>query len=298
MTSAGNCLSAHQRHRLSLAVVAIVLTTRGAPAQQPAWVSQLGYRQNEVFPVRRAYLGMPFLQVAVGDTTFWLLFDTGNTVGLTLATPLLDRLGLPEEGRWNRLDADGRVIGTYRRVRAPVVQLLGYTRRNQVIFESSDVRVGGLIGPDALPGSRFTLDYRAGIVAVTNSPLQGVPPGFTALPLTRSSRLPRLILAEGRVNGRPVLIEFDTGASRCNVDPALARDLGLPPSVNGVRIDSLVIGPLAFAVPSARVNPKAGIDTTLSPRIMLAVGSDVLSQLILTVDYERGQLLILDARGR
>jgi hypothetical protein len=266
-------------------------------AQQPAWVAELGYRPDEVFALQRGYLGMPFVQVAVGDSTYWLLFDTGNMVGLTLATPLLDRLRLPESGRWDRLDSDGHVIGSYRRARAPIVRVLGRTLADQEIFEFSDTVLGGLVGPDALPGSRFTLDYRAGILAVTQSPLQHVPAGFAAVPLTRSSRHPRLILALGRVNGRPVLIEFDSGASRSNIDSALVQELFLPPAVNGVRIDSLAIGPLVFAVPSARVNPKAGIDPTLSPPIQLAVGSDILGQLILMVDYTRGQLLLRDARA-
>ena len=237
---------------LLAAVATTVLTTASAVAQQPSWVAQLGYRPDEVFAVRRGYLGMPFLEVAIGDSTYWLLFDTGNMVGLTLATPLLDQLRLPESGRWDRLDSDGRVIGSYRRVRAPVVRVLGRTLADQVIFEFSDTALGGLVGPDALPGTRFTLDYRAGILAITRSPLEGVPLGFAALPLMRSSRLPRLILASGRVNGRPVLIEFDTGASRTNIDPALVQALSLPRAGNGVRIDSLAIGPLVFAVPSAR----------------------------------------------
>jgi predicted aspartyl protease len=274
-----------------------VRASRVRVTQRPSWVAQLGYRPDEVFAVRRGYLGMPFLEVAIGDSTWSLLFDTGGMVGLTLATRLLDQLRLPVSGRWDRLDSDGRVIGSYRRVRAPVVRVLGRTLADEVISEFSDAALGGLVGPDALPGTRFTLDYRAGILASTSSPLQGVPPGFVVLPLTRSSRLPRLILATGRVNGRPVLIEFDTGASRTNIDPALVRELGLPTAGNGVRIDSLAIGPLVFSVPSARVNPKAGIDPTLSPPIQLAVGSDILGQLIFTVDYARGQLLFSDVRA-
>jgi predicted aspartyl protease len=268
-----------------------------AEADRPAWVSQLGYQPDEVFTVRRGHLGMPFIEVAIGESSYWLLFDTGNMVGLTLATPLLDQLRLPKSGRWDRLDSDSRVIGSFRQVRAPVVRLLGRALTDQIIFEFSDATLGGLVGPDALPGTRFTLDYQAGILAVTQSPLQDVPPGFIALPLTRSSRLSRLILASGRVNGHPALIEFDTGASRSNIDPALVQDLKLPTVNNGVRIDSLAIGPFGFAVPSARVNPKAGIDPTLSPPIQLAVGSDILTHLILTVDYARGQLLLRDARG-
>ena len=278
-----------------ISIVMSFLMTAGTVAQQPRWVEQLGYHPDEVFPIRR-YRGMPFIQIVIGDSTYWLLFDTGNMVGLQLATPTLDQLRLPEIGRWTSLGSDGRVIGSYRRVRAPVVHFLGNTLADQTIFEFSDAAVGGLIGPGTLPGTRFTLDYRAGILAITNSPFRGIPNGFISLPLTRSSRHPRLILTRGRINGRSVLIEFDTGASRCNIDPVLAQELGLPTADNGVRIDSLKIGPMAFSVPSARVNPKAGIDPTLSPPIQLAVGSDILGQLIMMVDYTRGQLLLFDAR--
>lgn len=268
----------------------------GAVPQQPAWVTELGYRPDELFSIRRGHLQMPFLEVGVGDSTYWLLFDTGNMAGLTLATPLLDQLRLPEVGRWDRLDSDGRVIGSYRQVRASRIRLLGQSFADQTIREFTDPALAGLVGPDGLPGTRFTLDYGAALLAVANSPLPKVPTGFVALPLTRSSRHPRLILAAGRVNGRSVLIEFDTGASRTNIDPILVDALGLPPAGNGVRIDSLALGPFVFHVPSARVNPKAGIDPALSPPIQLAVGSDILGQLILTVDYRRGELLLLHAR--
>jgi predicted aspartyl protease len=241
---------------------------------------------------------MPFVEVTIGQSTQQWLFDTGNMVGLTLATNVLDQLNLPEIGRWESLDSDGQVIGTYRQVRAPAVRLLGQTLSDQTIFEFSDSSLVGLVGPDALPGSRFTLDYRAEVLAVTSSTIATAPPGFLVLPLTRSSRHPRLILAGGRVNSRPVLIEFDTGASRTNIDPQLVRDLALPVTANGVRIDSLAIGPLVFAVPSAKVVPKSGIDPTLTPPIQLTVGSDILAQIILTVDYAGGQLLVRDARRR
>lgn len=274
-----------------------LLANARAEAQQPAWVAQLGYRSDEVFPIRRGYLGYPYLQIAIGDSTYWLPFDTGNMVGLTLVTSLLDQLQLPELQRWKSFGSDGKVVGSYRTMRAPAVRVLGRTLADQVIFEFSHAALLGLVGPDMLPGSRFTLDYRAEILAVTQSSLQDVPPGFSALPMTRSSKHQRLILATGLVNGHPVLIEFDTGASRCNIDPTLVQELHLPTTANGVRIDSLTIGPFVFAVPSARVNPKAGIDTSLNPPIQLAIGSDILRHLILTVDYTRGQLLLFDARA-
>ena len=278
-------------------LLASLLVSAGCAAEPPSWISALGYGANEVFPIQLGRAGMPFVEVTVGTTTRPWLFDTGNMVGLTLATNEIDELHLREIARWERLDSDGQVIGTYRRVRAPAVRLLGRTLADHEIFEFSDADLVGLVGPDTLPGTRFTLDYRAGLIAVATSALETVPAGFFELPLTRSPRHPRLILATGHVDGRPVLVEFDTGASRTNIDPQLARELALPVVESGVRIDSLKIGPLAFAVPSAKVVPKSGIDRTLAQPILLAVGSDIIGQMILTVDYARGRLLVRDARA-
>ena len=262
----------------------------------PPWIAQLGYSAGGVYPVRCGAYGMPFVDVVIAGDTLPLVFDTGDMAGLTLATAAIDRLHLPEVGRWDRLDSGGRVIGQYRRVHAVTVTLLGRALANQTILEFSDAVLGGLVGPDALPGARFTLDYRAELLAVADAPLTRVPAGFIVLPLVHSARQPRLILAMGRVNGRLVLIEFDTGASRTNIDPRLVQELGLPQTADGVRIDSLALGPLVFTVPSAKVNSKAGIDPTLTPPLLLAVGSDILSQLIVTVDYGGGRMFLLDAR--
>lgn len=260
-------------------------------AQQPRWVSDLGYNLNEVFPISQGSLGRPRVQVGIGDSVYWLLFDTGNMVGVTLATTLLEHLQLPGDGHWDSYDSDGQVIGRYRRFKAPVIYFLGSVLKNQTIFEFVDNRERGLIGPDAVPGTRFTMDYRAGVLAVTGHPVHRIPNGFTVLPLTRSNRHPRLILTLGYVNGRQVLIEFDTGASRCNIDQVLVRELNLPQSKNGASIDSLQIGPLVFSV-TARVNPKSGIDRTLNPPILLAVGSDILKQFIMTIDYASGLMFL------
>jgi predicted aspartyl protease len=279
-----------------LLLLAVSLISVVCSVHPPEWASVLAYRPDEIFPARLGRLGMPYIEVTVGETTDRLLFDTGNMVGLTLAKHVIDQLELPVIGSWNRLDSDGRIIGTYRRVRATEVRLLGRTLIDQTIFESSDDQIDGLVGPDDLTGMRFTLDYRAQILAVASSKLDTVPEGYIVVPLVHSSLHPRLILAIGRVSGKPVLFEYDTGASRSNIDPSLARDLSLPAVRNGVRIDSLQIGSIIFSIPSVKVNPKSGIDSTLASPIQFSVGSDILSQIIWTVDYDNGRMLLRDAR--
>jgi predicted aspartyl protease len=276
--------------------LAIGVAFTSLAAQQPGWVAQLGYLPGQTFAARRGFRGMPFVEVVIAGSARWLLFDTGNTVGLTLATPVIDELHLTELGRWKRVDASGRAIGTFRRVRASSLVLLGHVLTDQTVFEVADTALGGLVGLDALPGTRFTIDYQSQLLAVTEAPLEDPPPGFITLPLVRSTQHPRLILAMGRVAGRPVLMEFDTGASRTSIDPHLARDLGLVGTANGVRLDSLSLGSLTFAVASARLDAKTGIDPSLSPPLEVSVGSDILAQVVLTVDFSTGRLLLVDTR--
>ena len=285
----------------SIASVLGLLVTFSSPVcayaeNKPSWVSELRYRTDETFKVRRGQQGMPFVDLEIGNSTQRCLFDTGNMIGIGLASNVLDQLKLPEIGRWSRLDDSGQVIGVNRQFRAPRVHLFGRSLSDQTIFEFSIPDLIGTIGPDTLPGTRFTLDYCAGLLAVTNSQLEAISPTFIALPLIRSTRHPRLILTMGLVNGKPVLISLDTGASRTNIDPHLVQDLALPIGPHGASIGSIQIGTLVFSVPSAKVISKAGIDPTLTPSIQLTLGSDILAQMILTVDYTTGQLLIRDAR--
>jgi hypothetical protein len=94
------------------------------------------------------------------------------------------------------------------------------------IFEFSHERLPGLVGPDMIPGTRFTLDYGSGRLGAdggTSAPAGG----FESIPLVRSPEHPRLILIRGRVQGREVLIEVDTGKSRTTIDRELVEALGL-----------------------------------------------------------------------
>jgi hypothetical protein len=263
----------------------------------PAWAQQLGYRPTDLIAVRMGPAHVPLVQVEVSGVARWLLFDTGNMVGLSLTRQALNEQALPVDSTWRRLDSGGNVVGVFRRLQGSSVRAFGRQLGDLPVFETDDLNVPGLIGPDLLPGNRFTLDYRAGVLAVTNTELQNPPPEFTVVPLVRSSRHPRLILAFCTIAGRPVLTEFDTGKTRTVIDPGLAHELGLPSNDRGVRIESLAISKLTFAVPSAKPLVLAQIDPSLSTPIQLSVGSDVMSQLLITVDYAKDRLIMRSQPG-
>lgn len=279
------------RVRMPLIVAILVLApVRGAP-QGAAWIAQLSYRPTEVTAIRAGPARMPLVEVKISGISHWLLFDSGDMVGLSLTTSELSQHSLPVDSTWRRLASDGRVIGTFRRMRGSSVHAFGRALGDLPVFEINESIVPGLIGPDHLPGNRFTLDYRAGLLAVTDGALGTLPAEFAELPLVRSPRHPRLILAFCTVAGRPVLTEFDTGKTRTVIAPRLVEALGLRSTEDGVRLDALQIGPTPFAVSSAKVVSLAAIDQSLPAPIELSVGSDVMSQMLITVDYAAHRLV-------
>ncbi len=89
--------------------------------------------------------------------------------------------------------------------------MFGAVHDSVSIYEFSHEILPGLVGPGMIPGSRFTMDYGGGVLAVDGGRGPEVVPGFVSLPLVRSARHPRLILVQGRVGEQNVLIEIDTG---------------------------------------------------------------------------------------
>jgi len=145
-----------------------------------------------------------------------------------------------------------------------------------------------LLGSRYCQTGRFTLDYGALRLAVSPLPLPEAVLPDAHLPLVSSARLPGLVLVEGELHGRRVLMELDSGQSRTVVDPELAAMLGLVEVANGVRIVDLRIGPEVFSVPSAGRIAFAEVSRGLPRPIEVGVGSDILAQVVLTVDYARG----------
>ena len=76
------------------------------------------------------------------------------------------------------------------------------------------------------------------------------------------------------------------------MDPLLVAALGLPPAKNGYEIREVKIGCYSFSVPSAKEVNFNGIGEGLPHPIMLGIGSDIVSQLVLSVDYSQHIVLI------
>ena len=92
------------------------------------------------------------------------------------------------------------------------------------------------------------------------------------------------------MRGTDVLVEIDTGKSRTTIDQTLVEALGLRVTPQGAELGGVRLGSWEWTVPSARVVNTSAISSGLPDRIALGIGSDVLRDFVLTVDYRSGRL--------
>jgi hypothetical protein len=275
-----------KKHELMF--VAMLALLGAALAQEreikPKWLADLGYKPEDVFPAPIGKLGFPYLRVSINGHEIELPFDTGNMRRFVVSAPVAARLALPVTGEEPSYDSGGTLIRKWRVFRADSVAALGRTWHDQSASEADEPDLDGLFGPFYLLDRRFTLDYQRGLMAVSDSRIPANAPGET-LPLVASKRLPGMLVVEGFVNGRKVLIQIDTGKSRTCVDRALAQELSLPSNAHGYAVSDIRIGTWKFSVRSARGEDFTGISKDLPSPILLGIGSDVLPQVLMTVDY-------------
>jgi hypothetical protein len=280
---------------LGVAALALGLPAVAAgPAcgQTPSWLDSLGYAPTELSQVRVKSDGFPYVVLKLDGQEFWVLFDTGNMVGLTLATPYFEDLSPSLAGTVRRRDSSGGLVGEFRIGIVSKAELLGHDQADARVYEFDDPRLVGLLGPNDLPGTRFTLDYRTGLLAVSSTRLPAGTRGGVQTALVRSGAHPRLVVVEGSVRGRSILIELDTGKSRAVVDPEWAAEAGIDVRGDTVAVGTVRIGALSVEVNNAKPVSLGAIDSELPLPLALGLGSDVLSRYLMTVDYANGVILL------
>lgn len=257
------------------------------------WQESLDYQPQELFPLRVGRYGYPYISALIDGNKVDVAIDTAHMKpGLSIASDLVERLGLPQVGFSTDVDSHGTPIGTDRVYRANEIKAFGQTWRGERIYELRRIDLDGLIGPRFLLGNRFTLDYGNCLIAVSKSPLPSPPSGSQVLPLMVTKRYEGMIVVQGSVNEFEVLIQVDTGKSRTCVDPELVANLRLPKNGDGYRVDEVRLGTFSFTVPSAKEVSFKRISEGLPKPMMLGIGSDIVSQVVLSVDYPRQLVMI------
>lgn len=277
-----------------VSLVAISLGLGGsAEAQEfPEWVSALDYRPEEVHRIEIGAYGYPFLRLEVNGVELKLPFDTGNMVGLSLAPEWIERLSLPRIDEWRSRASDGTLRGSYGIHEADRVVAFGIETTGERIYEFVHPDLPSLLGPQLLRNKRFTLDYRNRILAVTERPLVESEKLAGVLDLVRSWHREDLLMVWGEIGGWRVLMQIDTGKSRSTIDPELAESLALEETEDGVVVAGLLFGGREFSVPSAKLVVLRAIDPDLAEPILVGIGSDILRDVVLTVDRIGWRLLV------
>lgn len=256
------------------------------------WQKELEYEPSEIFSIKVGRYGYPYVQVIINGQELEMAFDTGNMSGLLMAPETVRQLSLSSIGESTHYDSSGEVIGTSRVFRVPELVVFGKVWAKEQAHEHVGSGLVGLIGPRYVYGKRFTLDYKNKIIAVSESPSPRIEQENIIFPLFRSKDNTGMIVIRGEVNGYPILIQIDTGKSRTCVDPVLVEKMNLPEATRGYRIDKIQLGPHSFKVTSAKKVSFRGISGDLPEPILLGIGSDILSQVVLSVDYLK-QIVII-----
>ena len=274
-------------------IILIIAASILASCQQskPTWIKSYAYEPDEIHPIEIGSNRFPFVAISLNDKTYKLLWDTGNMSRLAVTQDIAKSLDLEVVAKTRSYDSEGNFTGQSSVYRLDRVKLFGQSWGPVDAVELEHPNLSGLVGPYFVQNKRFTLDYRNKLIAVSNKNLPEAAPG-ERIPLVKSPVHKLLVLIYTQINGHRVLTEIDTGKSRTVIDPTLADSLDLPQTDSGYAINSLKIGVNTFTVPSAKSKSFQGISEGLPELIRLGVGSDILSQLLLTVDYNEGLVIV------
>jgi predicted aspartyl protease len=281
-------LRRHPTLEIAASAVHAIEWDRGENRVTPRWRQSLGYMRSELHPIELKGR-MPVVRAVVNTTEVQMLFDTGNMSRLAVPNRVAEELKLQVVDQVRMYDGKGTQIGT-----SPVYTMDSLKVFGDTLFDQRAVTSGidiGLIGPHFVDGGRFTLDTISKCLAISSTRLPE-DAGANIIPLVKSSEFDYLIVVHGFINGRSVLMEIDTGKSRSVIDPELAKELSLPVTENGYRIGAVGLGTLTFEVPSAKASSLRGISDGLPEPMLAGIGADILSQVLFTVDYTRGIVVI------
>jgi hypothetical protein len=130
----------------------------------------------------------------------------------------------------------------------------------------------------------------------SRAPREATGPATDALPLIWNEALKGMIVIEGRVAGIKTLFQIDTGKSRTTIDRGLIARAGLKESrtllQQGYRVDLIILGTRRFSVACAKVASFRAISEGYPEPILVGIGADILSNLVMTVDYRQKKVFI------
>jgi len=221
-----------------IAALVIVSLTRIPAAKDTAWTEELGYREDELYPLTfhgTGTRGCPEIPIGIGGETFPFLFDTGCGGGFAVTTELADAIEYTTLGRVEELNRDGFHRGWSDRISIGSIDVCGETfadiETTMLDWRMTSSRpYRGLIGLAYFQGRTVTLDYRSKKAAVSPRPIDydALGPDYAVLPLLASSEAGQRYLPffQGEYEGAPVCVYLDTGKNYSYVHDPEAPPVG------------------------------------------------------------------------
>lgn len=197
-------------------LVAMPLLTGQDGTQQASQVDVI-----EIGIDREARMTVP---VTIGKHgPFEFMIDTGaqNTV---LSTGLASRLALPITGRAKLTGIAGSETVDMVEIEQIDLGKRSYYGLLTPLLKASDMGADGIIGLDSLQGQRVQIDFRKGLIAVSDSKSLGGNRGYEIV-VTARRKSGQLIMADAEIDGVRVEVVIDTGSDVSIGNPALQRKL-------------------------------------------------------------------------
>ena len=295
-------LGSASRATTGLIKATVVSTTlKGTSGLQ--WFHDLGYQNAELYQlIFPSSLGCPFVKVEVSGVQVPLMLDSGLAQGF-LVTNQAPLIPYRVESRKEELNPDGSHRGESTTIRVDRVSVLGASFKD-VAGSLSDWRMfssvpfPGAVGLDFFLDRRLTMDYRSGRVAASVSPLPGKldPERYLVVDLIDPPRQQGHILyARARVNRRDAIIYFDTGYIVSFIDPGFSGGLTRSERPGQFKVFRRMVpvemGGYAFVLDNLRESP-VHRGTGFDLPVALALGSDFLSNFIVTIDLRAKKLIL------
>ncbi len=261
------------------------------------WGKEHQYEADETVRIKMDRHHFPLVPGKINTQDVQVFFDTGNFFGLQIGPDLARALKLTPSGseRKNyasdgtyRYSQKGYDVGSFTVFRTEF--------KNLEMFEMTDDTFEASVGIRDLLDRRFTIDYKNRFMGISSKPFEKRGNEIDEFPLIGNETLKGMIVIEGYVNGIETLVQIDTGKSRTTIDEDLIVRAGLKENNSlfqrGYQVDLITLGKKRFSVACAKVANFKAISKGYPEPILVGIGADILSRIVLTVDYPQKKVFI------
>lgn len=261
------------------------------------WGKVHQYEVDETAPIKMGPNHFPLVRGKINNRKVDVFFDTGNFFGIQIGPALARALKLePSGGVRKNYASDGTYRYSQKGYAVESFTVFRTEFKKIEMFEMTDDTFEASVGIRDLLAGRFTIDYKNGLMGISGRPFEMKGDETDEFPLIGNEALRGMIVIEGRVNGIETLVQIDTGKSRTTIDEDLIVPAGLKENNSlfrrGYRVDLITLGKKRFSVACAKVANFEAISEGYPNPILVGIGADILSRIVLTVDYPQKRVFI------